>query len=64
MEGILGKSEDEGSKKIKEGGREGGEEGGNGTDTYFKIPTQNITNKKGNLLVFIFCVTQGWNWLP
>ena len=46
MEGNFGKSEDEGSKKIQEGGREEVEEGGYRIDMYFNIPTQNITSKK------------------
>lgn len=42
----LGKSKDEGSKKIKERGKGREEERGDGTDTYYKILTQNFTSEK------------------
>ena len=60
---ALGKSEDEATKKIKEGESGGGEERGDGSDIYNKILTQNITSKKGNLLTHT-CVFQVSNWLP
>lgn len=46
----MDKSEDEGSKKIKERGREEREVGGGGIDTHFKIPAPNTTTEKGDLL--------------
>lgn len=46
----MDKSENEGSKKIKERGREEREVGGGGIDTHFKIPAPNTTTEKGDLL--------------
>lgn len=59
---ALGKSEDEGSKKIKEGGRAGRKE--EEMELIHTIKPQPSFTSKGVFISSQTCVVLGWNCLP